>query len=287
MPAVFQNMAGYNGVFTFGAYPDLTPTNTTLTEGTPPTGRALTIVTDSFTAAQKGETIEVSDLGQNENPHNLLAVAAERVARVASVTLDLAAKNATYGGVAANDRIYVSTATSRATTSVAMTMTGAVVKKVVATLRANNVAPFADGFYHAIAHPYVLYDLFTDTASGGWMDASKYVNNLPLLNGEIGTYHGVRFLDAGGNNAGSNGGQVYAGAGVSSANVYATAFFGPEFLTVTPPSALQAFYVAPGNDHNDPLAQKGIVGFKGFLGATLLVAAGLKYRIVESGATIG
>lgn len=35
-----------------------------------------------------------------------------------------------------------------------------------------------------------------DTATGGWIDANKYTNAMPLLKGEIGCYGGVRFKES-------------------------------------------------------------------------------------------
>src|SRR3990170_5427509 len=78
---------GTNGTMRFVAYADLAAQTATLTEGTAPTSQALSIATDSFTAAQKGGTIALTDLAVMESPHDLIFVGAERASRQAAVTM--------------------------------------------------------------------------------------------------------------------------------------------------------------------------------------------------------
>jgi N4-gp56 family major capsid protein len=285
IPAVYQSQQGNTFTYVVGAYPDVTPVLTPLVEAVSPTAVPLAISSDSFSAAQLGSFFEISDLGQAENPHNLIAVAVERAARQAVYALESTVKAAIFGGVKSSDTYYIN-GTARSSQATSSIMTGAILKKMAAVLSTANVPRFADGYFRALMHPEVIYDLMVDTAAGGWMDANKYQSNVALLRGEIGSYGGFRILDTGGSNAGSIGGQVYNTAGASSANVFASAFFGPSFIGITPSNAISAYYVAPGGDHTDVLGQRADVGWKGSVGAGLLIAAGRRYCILESGASL-
>lgn len=260
----------------FARYADLTPDTTPLSEGETPDSQALSIGSDYFTATQYGKTIAVTDLAQLDSPHDLISIASERIARQAAETMDIVVKDVLAAG---SNVKYAGDATSRVEVAQSDVITGALVKKMVATLKAANVPAFADGFYRCILHPYQEYDILTDTANGGWMDSTKYVDNMPLLNGEIGRYAGVRFLV-------SSNAKVFEESGADDANVYSAHFFGPDSYTVGDSQTLQAYFVSPGGDHNDPLAQRALAGFKMRFGAKLLDLTGARYVRLETGATL-
>lgn len=260
----------------FARYNDLGADTTPLNEGETPISQALSIGSDYFTATQYGNTIAVTDLAQLDSPHDLISIASERIARQAAETMDLVVKDVLAAGTNVK---YAGDATSRATVAQNDVITGALVKKMVASLKASNVPAFADGFYRCILHPYQEYDILTDTANGGWMDSTKYVDNMPLLNGEIGRYAGVRFLV-------SSNAKVFEEAGADDANVYSAHFFGPDSYTVGDSQTLQAYFVSPGGDHSDPLAQRALAGYKMRFGAKLLDLTGSRYVRLETGATL-
>lgn len=265
-------------------YADLAAQTTALTEGTAPTAQALTIASEAFSATQLGGVLELTDLAQIDSPHDLIAINAERAGRQAATTIDILVREI----LAAGASVQYVTATSRATLATSNVITGAQVKRMVAILSKNNVPTFGDGFYRAIVHSDTVYDLFTDTATGGWMDASKYVDNAPLLNGEIGRYHRVRFLETGGTGTGTGAGaKVFVDGGASNADVYSTYFFGPGSYTMADSQRLSSYFIAPGGDHSDPIAQKAAIGWKVRFGAMLVDEAGPRYVRLESGATLG
>jgi N4-gp56 family major capsid protein len=265
---------GTNSV-TWVGYADLAASTTQLTEGTAPTDNALTINVDTATASQVGATIAITDLAVLQSPHRLFEVAADVIADNAAKTYDVLAREI----LAAGTSVQYVTATSRATVATSNVITGAQVKKMQAYLTRNNVPKFGDGFFRSIIHPDSVYDLQTDTANGGWMDIWKYTDNAPLLANEVGRYAGVRFQI-------SSNAKVFATAGASSANVYSTIFFGPSAYGISPLQNINTYFVAPGGDHSDPLAQKGIVGWKGAFACLLLDANGVRYLRLEHGTTI-
>ena len=148
-------------------------------------------------------------------------------------------------------------------------------KKVVALMKTANIPTYSDGYYHAYVHPKVVYDIQSDTAVGGWMDANKYTDSLPLLSGEIGRYAGIRFME-------SSAAHIGVGLGAAAIDVYSTYISGPDSYGFGDMQTLRTYYVAPGNDHADPLSQKGYVGWKAMFGCSLLISNGARYRRIES-----
>ena len=247
----------------YARYPDLTPLGVadTLTEAGAPAEYDLTITTESFVPKQYGKVLKISDLAQLDSPHDLIAIASERLARAATESMDNIIRdvisqgtNVTYAGDAASRGALGSGANDN--------LTGLAIKKAVAKLKAANVPTFADGFYRAIIHPGVEFDLLTDTSANGFLEATKYTKSLDLLNGEIGAYAGVRFLV-------SPNAKVFTGAGYSSGDVFSTFLFGPDSYIVGDSQTLQSYFVARGGDHSDPIAQVATLGFKMRFGAIL------------------
>lgn len=262
------------------AYRDLsivtgTPTPGTppwLTEGTKPDSEAMSITFDEFSAFQAGRIIGLTDVGLTQSPHDLIAVAADRIAFNAAATIDQYVADQLSTGTTVT---YASTAVSRITVAAGMVVTGALIKKVVAALKSANVPTYPDGYYHAYVHPKVIYDIQSDTAVGGWMDANKYTDSMPLLTGEIGRYAGVRFME-------STAAHIFTGAGAGAIDVYSTFVSGPDSYGFGDMQTLRSYYVAPGGDHADPLAQKGYVGWKAMFGCDFLDSNGARYRRIES-----
>ena len=163
--------------------------------------------------------------------------------------------------------------------AVAGVLTGAFVKQMVARLKGANVPAFADGYYRCVIHPSQEYDLITDTAVNGWIEARKYTDPTNILTGEIGQFAGVRFLV-------SSDAKVDAAAGASSGNVYSALFLGPDAYAVGDSQTLQSYFVAPGGNHTDPLAQKAIVGYKMRFGVLVLDEAASRLRVLKTQATV-
>lgn len=50
--------------------------------------------------------------------------------------------------------------------------------------------------FHAIAHPYVLYDMMSDNTAGGWIDVRKYTRPETIMNAEVGKAGGCRIMES-------------------------------------------------------------------------------------------
>ena len=256
-------------------YADLAAQTTALTEGTPPTAQSLTIASEAFSATQLGGVLEVSDLAQLDSPHDPIAITAERAGRQAALTIDRLVREILVAGASVQ---YV-TQTARNLLATSNVVTAAQVKKMAANLKRNNVPSFRDGSYRAIIHPDVVYDLQTDTATGAWLDI-KYTDAIGLISGEIGRFAGVRFIE-------STEAWTDPNGGAGSVTAYSTIFLGPDAYTIADSQNLSSYFVAPGGDHSDPIAQKAAVGWKVRFGAMLVDEAGPRYIRLESGATLG
>lgn len=270
----------------YARYADLSTNTTPLVEGTAPTDDALTISSQYFTADQYGGTVAVTDLAQLDSPHDLISIAAERVAYKATRTMDNLVRNKIHSS-AKTAAIYGATGatavTANAATAVASNITGWHVKRMVADLLTANVAPFADGFFRLIIHPNQQFDLLTDTTANGFIELNKYVSDLPALTNEIGRFGQCRIIvSSDAFRAAGSAPTTYASNGAN----YSALFLAPDAYTIGDSQTLQSYFVAPGGDHTDPLAQKALVGYKMRFGSLLLDESGARYRILRTTASI-
>ena len=141
-------------------------------------------------------------------------------------------------------------------------LTGADIRRWVADMKNAHIPTFPDGFYIAMIHPDVVFDLQNDTAIGGWIEASKYADPSRLLTGEVGRMHGVRFIET-----------TVGNVTRSATDTYTTVVFGPDYFAFGDLQTVETYMVRPGGDHQDPLAQLALVGYKGMWGAKTLEVA--------------
>lgn len=244
------------------AYADLAEQDSIIAvEGEPPETEALSIGFMEYSVTQKGRLVAVSDIAMQLSPHELMSIAAERVSYDALMTVDRSVSAAVQAG-----------------TGVTLTVAGAGLvasdlRRWVTQMKTAHIPTFPDGFYVAMVHPAVVHDLMSDTAIGGWIEAAKYGEPGKLLNGEIGRMAGVRFVE-------TTVGTVNEGT----PDTYNTVLFGPDYFAFGDMQSVQSYMVRPGGDHSDPLAQKGLVGYKGMWGAKTIEvseAGGPKFAIAS------
>lgn len=74
-------------------------------------------------------------------------------------------------------------------------MTSSLIRRAVATLRAQGVPTWSGGFYAMEAHPYTILDLREETGSKSWRVPSEYgVSQSEIWRGEINEFEGVRVV---------------------------------------------------------------------------------------------
>ncbi len=112
-------------------------------------------------------------------------------------------------------------------------------------------APKIWGYFVAILHPHVVYDLKKDTAVTGFIETNKYVMPEKMIKWEIGAINGVRIVV-------SSNVQTFA----STATVYPTLVMGWGAYWVPTLNGLKTFITPRTASDSDPLAQRVKVGAK-------------------------
>jgi N4-gp56 family major capsid protein len=136
-----------------------------LTEGSAPTALELAIGYEEFTAYQAGQRWSLSDVADMQNPIDLMGRMVAVCARNALDTADLyvagivnAGTNVLYAG---------SGNVARTDVGASDAISGSLVRRAAQNLQADNVPQFADGSYHGIIHPAVVFDFEEDSDVGG------------------------------------------------------------------------------------------------------------------------
>ena len=222
----------------YTAFADLGPAEALL-EGVPPQPEGLAWDVQEFVGSQKGKLVAITDLAEDFSPFELYRIAAEKIAWNA---IDTAEKDAMALVQGANVGV--------PTVVVAGNEAESIIATTVALKKAD-VPAFPDGTYHALISPADAAAVMGQTGELGWTDTMKYANGKTVLNGELGTFRGIRFIES------------------NRVADHKTVVFGPDFVIWGDYQTVRAYRVAPGGDHADPLAQRGLVGWKGMWGLKL------------------
>jgi N4-gp56 family major capsid protein len=159
--------------------------NTTAgTEGTIGTGIAPTTEVVSATISQYFDFVNFSDLYLETVIDDSLANVAEEMGYRAGLTVDTLIRLEFDSGSA-----------TTSTATIGTNLAANDFRKAVQSLRGNDVKPKEGAEFVSLAHPFVLYDLISDSTVGGFIDVTKYTaaNVDRLFEGdELGKLAGVR-----------------------------------------------------------------------------------------------
>lgn len=160
-----------------------------LTEGITPKGSSINITRIVAQPLQYGNYVSYTDQFDffKHDPSPEALKMNELLARNAAETLDDITKDVLASGT---NVLYSGGKSSRATLDGGLTVDD--VRKVVNLLKRNKAVAFDDGYYVAIVHPDVTYDLQSDE---GWKKPHEYVDTKHIYKGEIGELYGVRFVE--------------------------------------------------------------------------------------------
>lgn len=122
------------------------------------------------------------------------------------------------------------------------------VRKVVAQLRAANVATF-EGSYMGFIHPDVSYDFRSNTDVSAWRTPANYVNPEGIYNGEIGKFESVRFIETSRAKIFTNASNGSGSSGTIDA--YCTHLMGRQALA-------KAFSITDGNGPNPKIVRGNV-----------------------------
>ena len=220
----------------------------TLTDGTTPSDTAFDATLVTVSPTQYGIVVRFADMLLKTAGINFLTGAMTEVGANMAEIVDKVIQTEVMGGT---NVIYTSVDhSSRATLDNTDLMAGRYLNKAVTTLETNN-APKIDGYYVALMHPKAVYDLKSDTAVTGWLEAHKYAQPENIFKGEIGAINGVRVIN-------TSSVQTIT----STVTVFPTLVMGKGAYGVADLQGLQSFVNLPTVSDSDPLAQRASVGAK-------------------------
>lgn len=222
--------AGKTIIFNRMAVPTLA--TTALTEGTNPTGVALSTTQVTATIAQYGDFVQTSEIYEETSIDAGLKEQVEVMGQQGAETVNqLIRKVMTTFLTTPGSTIQRATgvATDNLITS-GLVLTGQEIRRAVRTLKVNKAMTFEDGYFKCIIPVEAAYDL---RGNSEWLDAFRYTNTENIQNGEIGRLHGVRFFE-------TNDATVTAGGTVTS-----TQNFAPSSTAVTASLSINGLTVTP------------------------------------------
>lgn len=183
-------------IIEFRNYATLGKQTTPLTEGTTPSGQTLTMSVVTATIAQYGGYVEMSDILDMTAIDNNIVETTMLLGHQAGETLDTITRDIINGGTSvqyANAEVaarYLLVGGS-ATPSANHYFSVNAVRRAVRSLKVNKTKKIG-GYYVAIIHPDVSYDLMGDD---DWVSVSEYGKPGQIFEGEIGKIHGTRFVE--------------------------------------------------------------------------------------------
>jgi len=185
--------------FQYTTYARLPLPIATLTEGTTPSSRSMTISTVTATAEQWGDVVTLTDVAQLSIRHKPLQKAIQLLGIQSAETVEREIFETLMAGTTVK---YPGTITSRPTVDTTDVPSADTLRKLVASLRANGAMgmerpvagtedPELGDLYVGVVDTYVEQDFASDP---DFIQAAKYAATKRLWEGEIGTFLGVRFV---------------------------------------------------------------------------------------------
>lgn len=245
---------------------------TPLQEGVIPSGQTFGMTKIEGEITQHGDYTVLSDRLTREAFDNVVVGASEEMGAAMGETYDTLTRNIL---VAGNSVMYCPDGDTEIDARSGITndciLTPNMVKKAATWLKKNK-APKIDGYYVAIIHPSVVFDL----RGKEWEEYQKYANPTPIFKGEIGELHGVKFVE-------SNNAKIWKD---SETCVYATLFLGKDaFGVLKPDGEGTEMIVKTEAEIGGPINQFSTIGYKFCHGAKILYQE--RMLRVESGSSFG
>ena len=252
----------------FRKYDSLPKATTPLTEGVTPDGQTMNVSTVTAEVKQYGGWVPITDTLQLTAIDNNILQATKIIASQAGRTLDTIVRDVLAGGT---NVIYApkigeggaeTAVTSRATLDATCQLTSDLIARAATQLKAMNADPIGTSFV-GIIHPYVTYELRRDP---DWIDVHKYAQPDEIYNGEIGTLHGVRFVE-------TSEAKIWKGTGCPAGlAVFSTLILGAHAYGSTEIEGGGLEHIVKQLGYgDDPLNQRASVGWKAHKTAERLV----------------
>jgi len=185
--------------FHWNVYSDIATQGTTLVETTTMPESQFTVSQGTLTITEQGNSVPFTGKLDDLSEHPVKEIVNKVLKNDAKKAFDIAAHaqfNATplrvvpTGGTATNSVVLTTNGTATATNNVAMGKDH--VKAICDIMKERNIQPYQGDDYFAIAHPTTFRQLKNDLET-----LHQYVDKglTMIMNGEIGRYEGVRFIE--------------------------------------------------------------------------------------------
>jgi len=265
-------------IIRFKRWGSLSLATTPLTEGITPVGNSITVTEITATVEQYGDWVPVTDKVQLLYMDPILTEIVEQLGEQQGETMDVlmrdklaAGSNVRYAN-AVDGRANVIALISATDIQVAIrALKNANARQITSIIKPStgiSTTPIRKA-YVAICHPNTTHTL---ESLEGWVPVEKYASQTGVMDGEVGAYKGVRFIettnalmvpDAGGD----KGSGILSTTGVK-ADIYATIIFAQNAYGEVPLSGSSSSVIIKvhgdkdTSDTSDPLNQRGSAGWK-------------------------
>ncbi len=248
-------------IIEFRSFAGLAVATTPLTEGVLFTSlKDLTVTAITATVAQYGDAVGFSDLISTTTIDPILTETAEILGEQAGETIDEVVREVLAAGTT---NVYVGTRTSRVTIAATDIITPADVQRIALQMELNRARKI-DGYWQAITHPRVIFDLMRNQE---WRDSQNYNQTGAQFTGEVGVLYGVKFWT-------TDKAKVFTDLGVGgTVDVYTVLVFGQEAFGVVDLAGqnLQTVFQPLGSAGTaDPLKVNQTLGWKATFGVKRL-----------------
>lgn len=258
-----------------------------LTEGTPIGLSSLSATTITATLSGFGSAIGVSDLIVMTAISDVVRGAVYELSKGAALKIERKTR-AVISATGALLPARNTAGTGSVTIATTSTIQGKDLYRAVAKLRQSDARTWPDGYFAAVAHPRVAFDIRNDigtTTPGAWVELNKYATNETVnmcYRGEVGRIGGARVVES------SEAKQLFGVPISTSASGFLTMVVGPgAYGEVELDSMAASVYVHQVGSAGsaDPINQRGSVGVKVYF-APVALEAGRMVRISSGGRTL-
>lgn len=198
----------------FRQFSKLPKATTPLVEGVAPDAQALNVTAKTATVAQYGAYVKITDLLQLTAIDPVITETTGLLSDQAGRTLDTVTREVLNGGT--NVQYAERQVASRAALTTDHLLTVKAIQMAVTALKDMDCPPLDGGYYAAIIHPKVAYDLMRDEE---WKDWQVHTAPEHMYKGEIGRISNVVFFE-------TTEAKVWPEAGDDDADVYSTLIIG-------------------------------------------------------------
>jgi N4-gp56 family major capsid protein len=258
----------------FRRYTNLTAATTALSEGITPAGSSLSVTSITAQVQYYGDFVTLTDKLQYETEDPILTETSGLLGDQAGDTLDQLTRDVLNAGT---NVLRVNARTGRTSIVSTDVIDAVTLRKAIRLLKnskAKTITKMVDpstGYatspvapsYLAIVHPNVT---FTLQKIAGFVPVENYANKGSVLEGEVGKFESLRFIE-------STNAKVFTAGGFGSIDVYSTLIFGMEAYGTTRLSgkAMQNIVKPLGSaGSSDPLNQRATSGWKASFVAKIL-----------------